>query len=132
MAKNTLTRKQARSVEDWLLLDKVWRDIQDRRLSKDDAASLATTALGFSVSAANIESCVAVIGRKWPTTATKKSRAAFQVIALKAALKHIYELGHISAPNETVARVLGLPWNPDETGETQQELPLPDAASQTS
>ncbi len=118
MAKNTLTRKKARAVEDWLMDAKNWRDIEARRLSKEDAASLATTACGFTVTAPNIETCTGTIGKKWPSTGTAKSRAAYKVHMLKAAVKHLYESGRIAPPSEAVARVLGLPWQPAEGPES--------------
>lgn len=132
MAKNTLTRKQSRDVEDWLLVEANWKNIEGRRLSKDDAASLATTALGFSVTAANIETCVETIGKKWPSTSTKKSKAAWQTMVVKAAVKHLYEQAGVAAPTEAIARVLGLPWGtqPDRAETDEQKiLPLEQRAA---
>lgn len=140
MAKNTLTRRQSREVEDWLLVEKNWKDIEGRRLSKEDAASLATTALGFSVTAANLDTCVETIGKKWPASGTMKSKAAYQARILKAAVKHLYEREEIGAPTEAIARSLGLPWPPakqadlltDEPCDQEGPLPIVAAASRTS
>lgn len=132
MAKNTLTRKQSREVEDWLLNETNWKNIEGRRLSKDDAASLATTALGFSVTAANIETCVETVGKKWPSTGTKKSKAAWQTLVLKAAVKHLYETSGMQAPTEAIARVLGLPWETQPgraEADEQKILPLEQRAA---
>lgn len=135
MAKNTLKRRQAREVEDWLINEKNWRDIESRRLSREDAASLATTGLGFTVTAANIETCVETVGKKWPSSGTRKSRAAYQVHILKAAVKHLYErfAGEIDPPSEAIARVLGLPWQkaetPADTTEPPQDFPLFDSSA---
>jgi hypothetical protein len=127
MAKNTLKRPQARKVEDWLLVEKNWKDIESRRLSKEDAASLATTAIGFTVTAANLETCVEAIDKKWPATGTKKSKAAYQVIVLRAAVKHLYETSLIQAPTEAIARVLGLPLQkPPEHEPISEQTPAGD------
>jgi len=118
MAKNTLRRAQSRKVEDWLLVEKNWKDIADRRLSKEDAATLATTALKFTVTAANIESAVEAVGRKWPSTGTKKSFAAYQLKTLRSAVRYLYLQHKIAPPDEDTARVLGMPWEKEQESES--------------